>query len=124
MAKTMRKYKDNYIRIDAAVSAILQAYHKGFGKKLSAYEYSDLSFEALNRAVANTHTRTYKRGDAVPQFRIWRDDEGNEVATVVSGFACPFCGSTDIKGFCADCGAEILSAEVQVCNPAVPASQG
>lgn len=43
----------------------------------------------------------------VGHYETWYNSDGEPVTTLPYGYECPFCGDTDIKKFCPNCGAKM-----------------
>lgn len=48
-----------------------------------------------------------RRGEPFPRYELFEDDDGAHIHRVQTGWGCPFCGSSHIAKFCADCGAKM-----------------
>lgn len=48
-----------------------------------------------------------QHGIPVAHYKTWCNSDGEPVITLPYGYKCPFCGDTDIKRFCPNCGAKM-----------------
>jgi len=48
-----------------------------------------------------------RRGEPLPRYELFEDDDGAHIHKVQTGWGCPFCGSSHVAKFCADCGAKM-----------------
>lgn len=69
-----------------------------------------LKLEVIDK-IPSADVREVKRGVPIPQYITINDYDDASSIKQVYAWRCPFCGSTKIAKFCANCGAEMEMKE-------------